>query len=170
MGTAGPNLVINSHLRFIYFLQTFYTKAIYLEHTTVEKAVEVEKRSKMSTTGRRIITIIGGLIVAGGLVLAGFWLGRSNVLAANFYPDRVRFFPMLGWGGILSGVVSIAMWALIIGLCVWVVSGLFGRASRANSMPTVTPDSALDILQKRYARGEITKTEFDDMRRNLSAS
>jgi putative membrane protein len=124
----------------------------------------------MNTTGRRILKIIGGLVVAGGLLLAGFWLGRGNLFAANFYPDRVRFFPMLGWGGILSGIVSIAMWALIIGLIVWIVSGLVGRSSSTGSMSTVMPDSALDILQKRYARGEITKTEFDDMRRDLSAS
>ena len=92
----------------------------------------------MSTTGRRILKIIGGLVVAGGLLLAGFWLGRGNLFAANFYPDRVRFFPMLGWGGILSGIVSIAMWALIIGLIVWIVSGLVGRSSSTGSMPTVT--------------------------------
>ena len=29
-------------------------------------------------------------------------------------------------------------------------------------------ESALDILQKRYARGEITKEQYEEMRRNLS--
>jgi uncharacterized membrane protein len=29
-------------------------------------------------------------------------------------------------------------------------------------------DSALDILQKRYARGEITKEQFEEMRRDLN--
>ncbi len=124
----------------------------------------------MSTTGRRFLKVLVALVVAGGLVLIGFWLGRGNVFAANFYPDRIRFFPMLGWGGLLSGVMSIAMWALIIGLIVWIVGGLVGRSSDAGAAPTVTPDSALDILQKRYARGEITKTEFDEMRHNLGAS
>ncbi len=28
--------------------------------------------------------------------------------------------------------------------------------------------SALDILQKRYARGEITKEQYEEMKRNLS--
>jgi uncharacterized membrane protein len=29
-------------------------------------------------------------------------------------------------------------------------------------------ESALDILKKRYARGEISKMDFDEMKRNLS--
>ena len=123
----------------------------------------------MNTTGRRILKIILGLIVAGGLVLVGFWLGRSSLIVGNFYPDRIRFFPAIGLGGILSSIASIAMWGLIIGLLVWVVSGLFNRSSSAG-YTSVAPDSPLDILQKRYARGEITKAEFDDMRHNLSAS
>ena len=28
-------------------------------------------------------------------------------------------------------------------------------------------DDAIDILEKRYAKGEITKEEFDDMKKNL---
>ena len=124
----------------------------------------------MSTTGRRFFKVLVALAVAAGLVLVGFWLGRGTTLAMNFYPERVRFLPMLGWGGVLSGVVSIAMWALIIGLIVWIVGGLVGRSSGAGAVPTAAPDSALDILQKRYARGEITKSEFDEMRRDLGAA
>ncbi len=124
----------------------------------------------MTTTGRRLLKIIGGLVMAGGLLLVGFWLGRSNVFVADFFPARSRFFPLVGWGGLLSGVVSIAMWVLLIGLFVWGISGLLNRPSHVETVrpESPVPDSALDILQKRYARGEITKAEFEDMRRDLN--
>jgi putative membrane protein len=57
----------------------------------------------------------------------------------------------------------ILLWIVIIGLGVWLVSGL---VSRTNSQPPT--ESALDVLKKRYARGEITKEQFDEMRRDLN--
>jgi putative membrane protein len=65
--------------------------------------------------------------------------------------------------------LNILFWALVIGLIVWLVSSLAaGRMTSRLSSGTVTPAEApLDILKKRYARGEITKPEYDEMRRDL---
>lgn len=52
-------------------------------------------------------------------------------------------------------------WFLIL---VWVFFIPFGKTPRN---PT-TQESALDILQKRYARGEITKEEYQEARRTLN--
>jgi len=49
----------------------------------------------------------------------------------------------------------ILLWIGIIGLGVWLISSL---VSRTNSQPST--ESALDILKKRYARGEITKSSL----------
>jgi uncharacterized membrane protein len=37
-----------------------------------------------------------------------------------------------------------------------------------DSPPSPSQGSPLDILKERYARGEITKTEYDEMRRDLA--
>jgi len=74
----------------------------------------------------------------------------------------------LGSGGILAIVPTILLWGLIIGAIVWLVSSLVSRTTK--SSPSGAPaasESALDILKNRYARGEITKDQYEDMRRDL---
>ena len=56
-------------------------------------------------------------------------------------------------------------WIFWIILLVWIFFLPFGKPSRN---PT-TQESALDILQKRYARGEITKEEYEEARRTLNS-
>lgn len=74
-----------------------------------------------------------------------------------------------GIGGMLfGGVLMIAFWVLIIGGAIWLVVTL----ARHNQNPIATPPSGqtpLAILQARYAKGEITKEQFDQMRRDLGA-
>jgi uncharacterized membrane protein len=59
-------------------------------------------------------------------------------------------------------------WGLIIGLVVVLVVTLTrvnqGGASRGGQI-----DSALEILRRRLAAGEITPQEFDELRKKLSA-
>lgn len=68
------------------------------------------------------------------------------------------------------GYSGSTMWILIaIGVIV-VVLGLvvaFRAATGATGGGSRTEESPLDILEKRYARGEITKEEFERMKRDL---
>ncbi len=126
----------------------------------------------MSATGRKVLKGIGIVLIAVGLVAAGFVLGRNSLGVGGFFPSRYRFDVLglgFGLGGILSVVVTILFWAVIIGAVIWLVSSLFSRQTTGNppvSTPP-SPEAALDILKRRYARGEITKTEYDDIRRDL---
>lgn len=76
---------------------------------------------------------------------------------------------MGGWGewswgmGILH---SLLWWAILI-LGIIVLVRLLGRDSRRGPAGP-SEDTALDILKKRYARGEIGKTEFEEKKRDLA--
>ena len=70
------------------------------------------------------------------------------------------------WGyGMFGMVLMLLFWALIIVGIVLVVRWLFNRGGRESPG---TDDSALEILEKRYARGEIDKETFDAMRKDLT--
>jgi len=73
--------------------------------------------------------------------------------------------PMWGfWGawGVGMMLMMLLFWIVVI---VGVVLGMRWLA-RVGAEPR--PDSALEILRQRYARGEIGKEEFEAKRRDLS--
>jgi len=73
-----------------------------------------------------------------------------------------------GFGGMLfGGLLMLAFWVLIIGGAVWLVVAL-ARGSQGSSA-TTSGQTPLAILQARYAKGEITKEQFDQMRRDIDA-
>ncbi len=79
--------------------------------------------------------------------------------------------PMWGmwglWGvwGLVMMLVMLVFWGLVIaGLVLglrWLLS--FTRDGRRDH-----PDAALDILRQRYARGEISREEFEAKKRDLA--
>ena len=70
-----------------------------------------------------------------------------------------------GWGMGFGWIWMILFWGLVIAGIVYIVRALSRRAGR--SWPEETP---LDMLKKRYAKGEITKEEFDRMKDDLAKS
>jgi len=73
---------------------------------------------------------------------------------------------MMGWGifGIIGMIMMFIFWALVIVGLVFFVRWLY-HTSRGTVHRSDTP---LEILKKRYARGEIDKKEFEEKSRDLS--
>jgi len=74
-----------------------------------------------------------------------------------------------GFGGPLSMLILLVA---VVGLAMWLISALFPRvtSSTGSSAPPPvqsTHETALDILKKRYARGELTPDEYKDMLNDL---
>ena len=66
---------------------------------------------------------------------------------------------MFGWGG---GVFMLIFWVVMILLIVWVIKELTGKHEKESS------DSAVEILRQRYAKGEISKEEFEEKKKGLN--
>jgi putative membrane protein len=81
---------------------------------------------------------------------------------------------MMGFNlGGLSPVLMLVFWVAIIALAIWLLSNLFPQTTDTSPIPFATqhndsPESPLDILKRRYARGEISKAEYEQMRRDLT--
>ncbi len=75
-----------------------------------------------------------------------------------------------GWEGMLfGGLMMLLFWGGLIALTVVLLRGLAGSGSRPSPDRDRPAESALDILKKRYARGEISQAEYQQMRRDLEA-
>ena len=70
-----------------------------------------------------------------------------------------------GWFGGFGMIFMWLFWIGVIALTVWGVASLFPQAQRVTE--TGGEASALEILQRRYARGEVTPEQYAEMRRDL---
>jgi putative membrane protein len=77
---------------------------------------------------------------------------------------------MLGFGmgfGLIGLVFMLLFWVGIIALSVWLARGLFQTNNQSSDISVKSP-RAKDILDKRYARGEITREQYELMREDLN--
>jgi putative membrane protein len=66
----------------------------------------------------------------------------------------------MGWWMVFGGIWMVLFWAAIIWLVVWGVGQVTGNRQR-------DAESPLDIARRRYASGEITREEFEQLGRDL---
>jgi len=67
----------------------------------------------------------------------------------------------MGFGMGFGVIIMVLFWGAII----WLVISLINAGTKKSEE---TLDSALDILKKRYARGEVTKEQYLEMEKELT--
>lgn len=73
----------------------------------------------------------------------------------------------MGWIGMILGlIITIGVVVGLIILVVWIVRRTNGNTSQGGSN-IVTSQSARDIAQARYAKGEITRDEYQQILSDL---
>jgi len=68
-----------------------------------------------------------------------------------------------GWGWFV-GIGMIIFWVIFITLAVWLTLTLIKNNRGDNTL------KALNIAKERYAKGELSKDEYDQYRKNLKLS
>ena len=66
----------------------------------------------------------------------------------------------MGWWMVFGGILIILFWGGIIALIIWGISRLTGHSTSGKATP-------LDIAKERYARGEITKEQLEQIKKDL---
>ncbi len=73
-----------------------------------------------------------------------------------------------GWPGWMMMVIMVVFWVLVV---IGIVYFARGMASGRGCMPGMMPGTRtpLDTLNERYARGEITREQYQQMRQDMGA-
>ncbi|MFH0846524.1 MAG: SHOCT domain-containing protein [Chloroflexota bacterium] len=106
-------------------------------------------------------------VVIGGIILALLVVGFVALMVSGLGSDLSRYpFGGGGWG-MMGGygwmwfmpLYMIVFWGLVIWGVVSLIRGLGGEPTES--------DSAMELLKRRYARGEIGKEEFEAKKKDL---
>ena len=73
---------------------------------------------------------------------------------------------MFGYGmGLLGWLWMVVLWVAVIAFVVWLVRRTGGYCGHGYHEHR---DSAIEILKERYAKGEISKEEFESKKKDLA--
>jgi putative membrane protein len=77
-----------------------------------------------------------------------------------------------GYGGYGYGTFGMIIWIVvliaIVALVIWLVRSLAGGGMQNMHHPSPRRSSGLDILEARYARGEINRDEYLQKKKDIS--
>jgi uncharacterized membrane protein len=115
------------------------------------------------------IAVTLAVLFVAALVVGAIWGGHGALEAGRSMMGRdvrlggIHPFAMLGMG--IRWLLMVLFWVGLIALGVWLVRALFPHIHQAP--PQERELSAREILDRRFARGEITPEEYAAMKQAL---
>ena len=106
-----------------------------------------------------ILVVVLAIMLLGSIGMMGFGGFGVGGMMGGYGPQAFSFNPF-------GAIISLVLWALIVGGIVLLVVWLARNAGRT-ALGASAGDAPLDILKARYAKGEITKEQFDAIKRDL---
>ncbi len=109
-----------------------------------------------------LVLVLGG---AGMMGLGGFGMGPGMMggyggMMGRYGPFGFGFTPLVA-------ILSVVFWALVIGGIVLLVMWFVRNAGWSSFAPS-TGEPPLDTLKARYAKGEINKQQYEELKRDLT--
>jgi putative membrane protein len=101
------------------------------------------------------------------LIAAGIWFLYSHHYRFVFGDGRwaMPHHAMIGGGGM--GFIMIVFWVAVIAAIALAISGAISNGHTPSRREGESGTDALEILRRRYARGEIDKHQYEAMLRDL---
>ena len=76
-----------------------------------------------------------------------------------------------GWGGmIFGGLMMLLFWGGLLALVFWLVRAFASRGDHPDYSHRAAEPNAREILDQRYARGEIPRDEYETIKKDLEAT
>jgi putative membrane protein len=105
----------------------------------------------MRNKNQALFTIL--LLAVAAVVVMPFVIGGTGMMTSvGMYPGMMGGYVGVGWGMLAGGLMMVALWALAIAGAVLLVRRL-----------TEPEPSAADVLRQRYAAGDITREQYEQM-------
>ncbi|OGM08324.1 hypothetical protein A2Z67_01465 [Candidatus Woesebacteria bacterium RBG_13_36_22] len=79
-----------------------------------------------------------------------------------------------GGGSFMGFLFMVVFWAAVAFIFIMLIKGFYGHkhvyehGKDEGDIEDVTSDKPLNILKERYAKGEINKKEFDEIKKDIS--
>lgn len=95
-------------------------------------------------------------------------VSAAPVLAQSYSDRDWGWHSAWGWGHMMfGGLTMIVFWGAIIVLVVVLVRWLAVVGPAGSGASSAQPRTPLEILQERFAKGEIDKKEYDERKKTL---